>query len=53
MEGSPLGAVQAFDSPFSPFFYMGHLNGSNDEAATDSYVVTKAYFDARIKSTPR
>jgi dienelactone hydrolase len=44
------GAVHAFDSPFPPFFYMDHLNGRNDEVATDSYVVTKAFFDARLKS---
>jgi dienelactone hydrolase len=44
------GAVHAFDSPFPPFFYMDHLNGRNDEAAADSYVMTKAFFDARLKS---
>jgi len=32
---------------------MDHLNGRNDEAAADSYVMTKAFFDARIKSTLR
>jgi len=29
---------------------MDHLNGRNDEAAADSYVMTKAFFDARLKS---
>jgi len=44
------GALHAFDSPFSPTFYLDRLTGRNDEAATDSYAVTKAYFDARLKS---
>jgi hypothetical protein len=39
-------ARHVFDSPFSPTFYLDRLTGRNDEAATDFYAVTKAYFAA-------
>jgi dienelactone hydrolase len=44
------GAVHAFDAADRLHFYLGHLVGSNHEAADDSYVMTKAFFDARLKS---
>jgi dienelactone hydrolase len=44
------GAVHAFDSVFNLQFFMGHLVGTNSEARDDSYVMTKAFFDARLKS---
>ena len=44
------GALHAFNSaPYSKF-YGDHLQGRNDPAAADSYVMTKAFFDARLKS---
>jgi len=45
------GAVHAFDSGGLPRpNNLGHMVGGNDEAAKDSYVMTKAFFDARLKS---
>jgi dienelactone hydrolase len=44
------GALHAFDSHLIPRFYGDHLQGRNDPAAADSYVMTKAFFDARLKS---
>ena len=44
------GALHSFDSSLSPKFYGDHWLGRNDQAAEDSYVMTKAFFDARLKS---
>jgi dienelactone hydrolase len=45
------GAVHAFDSPYRVGTdQQGHMQGRNDQAAEDSYVMTKAFFDARLKS---
>jgi hypothetical protein len=45
------GAAHAFDAAYRlGLDQEGHLQGRNDQAAADSYVVTKAFFGARLKS---
>jgi dienelactone hydrolase len=44
------GAVHSFDSSSRLQYYQDHMVGSNHEAADDSFVMTKAFFDARLKS---
>jgi dienelactone hydrolase len=43
------GAVHAFDFGSLPRVnYLGHMVGGNAEAAADSFVMTKAFLDARL-----
>lgn len=45
------GAVHSFDLGGLPFLSgTGHMIGGNPEAAADSYVMTKAFLDARLKA---
>jgi dienelactone hydrolase len=41
--------VHGFDLPFPPRLFVGHMMGSNPEAAADSYAMTEAFFAARLK----
>jgi dienelactone hydrolase len=44
------GAVHAFDLAFHLYYdQQGHMIGAHPEARADSYVMTKAFFDARLK----
>jgi dienelactone hydrolase len=44
------GAVHSFDSSSRLQYYQDHMVGSNHAAADDSFVMTKAFFDVRLKS---
>jgi dienelactone hydrolase len=44
------GAVHSFDRGGLPRPYLGHMVGGNAEAAADSFAMTKAFLDARLKS---
>jgi dienelactone hydrolase len=44
------GAVHDFDIGSSPTLSRGHMLGGNPEAAADSFAMTKAFLDARLKS---
>jgi dienelactone hydrolase len=45
------GAVHGFDLGFGLFLGReGHMEGAHPEARADSYVMTKAFLDARLKS---
>jgi dienelactone hydrolase len=44
------GAVHSFDIGGVPHLYDGHMVGGNSEAADDSFAMTKAFFDARLKT---
>ncbi len=44
------GALHSFDIAYSPMLSStGHMFGSNPEAAADSFAMTKAFLDARLK----
>ena len=45
------GAVHIFDAAFRVYLDQeGHMQGAHPEARADSYVMTKDFFDARLKS---
>ena len=45
------GALHIFDAAFRVYLDQeGHMQGAHPEARANSYVVTKAFFDARLKS---
>ena len=45
------GALHSFDLGGSPMVTpSGHMVGGNPEVAADSYVMTKDFFDARLRS---
>jgi dienelactone hydrolase len=45
------GAVHSFDAAFRVYLDLeGHMEGGHPEARADSYVMTNAFFDARLKS---
>ena len=45
------GALHIFDAAFRVYLDQeGHMQGAHPEARADSYVVTKDFFDARLKS---
>jgi len=43
------GAYHAFDAPGATRFYLGHTLGFHPVAAEDSFAMTRAFFDARLK----
>jgi dienelactone hydrolase len=43
------GAYHAFDAPGAPRTYFGHMLGYHPSAAEDSFAMTRAFFDARLK----
>ena len=44
------GAVHDFDAAYELYFsQQGQMQGAHPEARADSYVMTKAFFDARLK----
>ena len=43
------GAYHAFDAPGAPRAFFGHMLGYHAFAAEDSYDMTRAFLDARLK----
>jgi dienelactone hydrolase len=43
------GAYHAFDAPAATRFYLGHTLGFHPAAAEDSFAMTRAFLDARLK----
>jgi dienelactone hydrolase len=43
------GAYHAFDAPGVARSYFGHMLGYHASAAEDSYAMTQAFLDARLK----
>jgi dienelactone hydrolase len=41
--------VHGFDLAGAPQLFMGHMLGGNPEAAADSFIMTKGFFDARLR----
>jgi hypothetical protein len=45
------GAAHSFDAAFRVYVDQeGHMQGAHPEARADSYVLAKAFLDARLKS---
>jgi dienelactone hydrolase len=41
--------VHGFDLPGTPQLYAGHMSGGNPEVAADSFIMSKAFLDAKLR----